>query len=350
MRFYCYLNPQTPGPDADGSIIEAITEQAVAADQVGFAAICLTEHHFSDYNTYGNSLLYGSYLAGKLSHAWVILTVAVAPLHNPLALVEQANLLDQLLQGRLIVGLGSGGSPLEFAGFDRDPADRRKLSDEVINVALDAWAHQPGDAPFEYKTTFDQGQMAGRIMPAPYRRPHPILGRPAINATGAKEAGQRGWPMFFGRVGPEGARQILAAYEAGLAEGGHDQQTIEICRHWSAMQKTVWLAETDADAMQQVEEPLRNLGALSSRAFSTGTTADAAHKQAVVGVAASDRQAFVEGATIIGSPDTFSARLAEYQESGVDQLALHFSFGFADRDQVRRSFDLFAEKVMPRFT
>lgn len=349
MRFYCYLNPQTPGPDADGPVIEAITEQAVAADQAGFAAVCLTEHHFSDYNTYGNSFLYGSYLAGKLSHAWVILTVAVAPLHNPLALVEQANLLDQLLEGRLIVGLGSGGSPLEFEGFSRDPADRRRLSDEVINVALEAWAHQPGDAPLKYKTTFDQGRMSGRIMPAPHRRPHPLLGRSAINEAGATEAGRRGWPLFFGRVGPDGARQILAAYESGLADGGHDQQTVEICRRWSAVQKTAWLAQTDDDAMRQADEPLRNLGRVSSRAFGGGASDDS-HTRSVVGVSASDRQGFVEGATIIGSPDTFVARLAEYEASGVEQLALHFSFGFADFDQVRRSFDLFVDKVMPRFT
>jgi alkanesulfonate monooxygenase SsuD/methylene tetrahydromethanopterin reductase-like flavin-dependent oxidoreductase (luciferase family) len=348
MRFYCYLNPQTPGPVADGPIIKAITEQAITADQAGFAAVCLTEHHFSDYNTYGNSFQYGSYLAGKLSQAWVILTVAVAPLHNPLALVEQANLLDQLLSGRLIVGLGSGGSPLEFDGFNRDPADRARLSNEVIDAALRAWAHRPEDGPFDYKTTFDSGRMRGRIMPAPYRLPHPLLGKSAINQAGAREAGRRGWPLFYGRVDPQGAQRIIATYRAGLDAGGHDAETIEICRRWSAMQKTVWLAETDDEAFAQTDGPLGELGRLSDRAF--GSVMDEAHKKSVVGVAASDRQAFIEGATIIGSPDTFSARLAEYEEAGVEQMALHFSFGFADADRVRRSFDLFVDKVMPRFS
>jgi alkanesulfonate monooxygenase SsuD/methylene tetrahydromethanopterin reductase-like flavin-dependent oxidoreductase (luciferase family) len=201
----------------------------------------------------------------------------------------------------------------------------------------------------DYETTFDSGRMRGRMMPAPYRRPHPLLGKSAINEAGARGAGERGWPLFFGRVGAEGARGMLAAYQAGLDAEGHSPETVEICNRWSAMQKTVWLAETDAEAFAQAEEPLSNLGRLSGQAFGGGAAGEA-QKKSVVGVAASDRQAFVEGATIIGSPDTFSARLAEYEAAGVEQMALHFSFGFADTDQVRRSFDLFADKVMPRFS
>jgi alkanesulfonate monooxygenase SsuD/methylene tetrahydromethanopterin reductase-like flavin-dependent oxidoreductase (luciferase family) len=47
MRFSIYLNAQSPGPAHDLDVIDAITAQAVLADQSGFAGVCLTEHHFT---------------------------------------------------------------------------------------------------------------------------------------------------------------------------------------------------------------------------------------------------------------------------------------------------------------
>ncbi len=100
----------------------AAIASAVKADQVGFRAIALTHHHFSNYNTYGNSFMFGAHLAAQMKQAWLLMQVAVAPLLNPLALVEDANLLDHLWHGRFIMGIGSGGSPLEFEGMGRDPS------------------------------------------------------------------------------------------------------------------------------------------------------------------------------------------------------------------------------------
>jgi len=351
MRFSLYLNPQTPGAAFDRDIIKAAAETAVIADRAGFAGICLTQHHFSNYNTYGNSFMFGSYLASQIKQAWLLLQVAVVPLQNPLVMVEDINLLDQLWDGRLIVGLGSGGSPLEFEGLGRDPMNRHQVMAEVMSVAKRAWAHTAGDPPLEYQTAHDRGVMRGRIMPGPFRQPHPLLARPAIRPVSWGEAGRQGVPLFFGRVGLDSAGQVMADYNAGLEESGLDEAQKAFCRSWSTMQKTVMVAATDAEAQAAIDEPLNNLHRLSVAAFAAYGDAQ---RKAVTGVSGDDpaafRKAFVEGATMIGSPETFAGLIRQYESVGIQHIALHMNFGFMDPAVTRRSLELFVDKVMPQFS
>jgi alkanesulfonate monooxygenase SsuD/methylene tetrahydromethanopterin reductase-like flavin-dependent oxidoreductase (luciferase family) len=231
----------------------------------------------------------------------------------------------------------------------RDPLRRHELTQEVMDVARRAWAHKPEDGPLEYQTTHDHGVMRGRIMPGPFR-PAPLLARAGLSPTSWRLAGREGTPLFFGRVGLEGAAQAMAEYRAGLEESGLSDEQKAFCLSWSTMQKTVMVADTDEAAMAAMEAPLGNLQALSAKAFAAYGDAQ---RKAVTGVSGDDpaafRKAFVEGATIIGSPDTFAGKLEDYARAGVEHVALHMNFGFMDPAISLKSLDLFVREVMPRF-
>ena len=181
MRFALYINPQTRGPDDDLKVIDAVTEQALEADERGYAAIYLTEHHFTGYNAFSDPFMFGAYLAPQIKQAWIGFSVAVPPLHHPLRFAEHCNILDNFTRGRAIIGVGVGGGPLEFAGYGRHPADKRELTDQVLDIALQAWAHQPGDPPLEIATSCFQGRLDGRSVPSSYRKPHPQLARACVS-------------------------------------------------------------------------------------------------------------------------------------------------------------------------
>ncbi|WP_288829449.1 LLM class flavin-dependent oxidoreductase [uncultured Paraburkholderia sp.] len=351
MFFTLYINPQTPGPEMDGAIMDAAVEDAIKADRAGFRGIALTHHHFSNYNTYGNSFMFGAYLASQIKQAWLLLQVAVAPLMNPLELVENANLLDQLWRGRFIMGAGSGGSPLEFEGLGRDPAQRGTLTAEVMQVADRAWNHKPGDLPLEYRTTHDSGVMRGRIMPGPYRNPRPLLARPSLSEPGWVDAGRSRLPLFFGRMGPEGAARAMEVYDEALRQTGCSVEEIEFCKDWTTMQKTVAISDDDASAHASIDEPLGNLHRLGQAAFAAY---GGEQRKAVTGMSGDDpesfRRAFVEGATIVGSPQTFIDKLKQYEDVGVRHVALHINFGFMRPEVSSRTLDLFIDKVMPKFS
>jgi len=50
-----------------------------------------------------------------------------------------------------------------------------------------------------------------------------------------------------------------------------------------------------------------------------------------------------------GSPDTVAGHIAEMRDMGVGQVMCWMNFGGLPHDKVRRSMELFAREVMPRF-
>jgi alkanesulfonate monooxygenase SsuD/methylene tetrahydromethanopterin reductase-like flavin-dependent oxidoreductase (luciferase family) len=50
-----------------------------------------------------------------------------------------------------------------------------------------------------------------------------------------------------------------------------------------------------------------------------------------------------------GSPDTVAARVEEFRRLGVGEMLCWMNFGGLAQDRVRRSMELFAREVIPRF-
>src|SRR3954447_18558751 len=115
MRFSIYSNPQTEGPEGDIAQIDLTVEQALRATEAGFDGIALTEHHVSGYNTFGDNIVMAANLAPQVrAGVRFFLAIVVPQLHHPMRLAQACNLLDILCRGEVVVGMGAGGSPLEF--------------------------------------------------------------------------------------------------------------------------------------------------------------------------------------------------------------------------------------------
>src|SRR5262245_56265515 len=112
MQFSLYINPQTSGPDNDLTVIKSAVKQIRYAEDQGFSTVYLTEHHFTGYNAFSDPLLFAAYLADKLKRMTISFSVAVLPLHNPVRFATQCSLLDNLLEGRFIAGVGTGGGSI----------------------------------------------------------------------------------------------------------------------------------------------------------------------------------------------------------------------------------------------
>jgi len=353
MKFFLYVNPQTPGPESDAEVIRRTTDHVLLADRSGFDAVCLTEHQFTDYNTYGDAFMYAAYLAPQLKRATIILTAAVPALHNPMALAQKANLLDQLSEGKAIIGLATGGSPTEFKGMGRDPSRRRGLMEQVVDILYEAWSLKPGDSPLQYETEHDHGEVHNRIMPAPFQKSHPRLGRASTSEDGMLYAAKQGWPWFFGRYMPAEAGQLLIRYEEALRQAGHSDEVIKECLEWTLMQKIVCVADTDEQAFADLGEPLKLYGDIFKIAYPSDSpkdmSLDSGNTQPKMGVRAIDTDQFVTRAMIVGSPETVVARLKEYESAGIRNFTACLYFGNLSPEKLDRSMRLFTERVMPQF-
>jgi alkanesulfonate monooxygenase SsuD/methylene tetrahydromethanopterin reductase-like flavin-dependent oxidoreductase (luciferase family) len=354
MRFALYLNPQTRGPEDDSRVIDLVTSMSLEADRLGFSAVMLTEHHFTGYNTFSDPFVFGAYLAPQLRQAWIGSSIVVAPLYDPLRFAEHCNLLDQLSHGRAIIGVGPGGSPIEFAGFGRDHRAARDLTEQVLDIALQAWAHQYGAPPLEFETPFMKGRLDGRVMPTSVRKPHPLLARACVSDASVVRSATRGWPIFTGRFPPERTGRQWQLYRDTLASAGHPPSLVQECLEWSAALKMIYVAETDAQAWSDVEVPITNYlqaawvaNSADSLEAEISRTSDG-HVVYATSVPAETRHAMIERAMIVGGPETVASTLRAYASVGIEHMMLWFVWGYNTPERVWRSFELFNQEVRPR--
>lgn len=105
----------------------------VVADQLGFDVGWLAEHHFKE-------------AAGRLPSLFPMLAAAaertrrirlgasviLLPFTHPLRVAEDAAVVDALSDGRLELGVGSGGDLLEFEAYGVDLAQRHPLTTTAL--------------------------------------------------------------------------------------------------------------------------------------------------------------------------------------------------------------------------
>jgi probable F420-dependent oxidoreductase len=151
---------------------------AVDAERLGYGSVWVSEH-----------LYHASYVAARLGdrpyhEALTVLTAAatvtervrlgtsvlVLPWHHPARLAKQIASLDQLSDGRVVLGVGVAQTPDEFANLGVSYATRGAVTDEAIDAIRALWEQ---DVPAYHGEHF---QFSGlRFSPKPHQARLPIL-------------------------------------------------------------------------------------------------------------------------------------------------------------------------------
>jgi alkanesulfonate monooxygenase SsuD/methylene tetrahydromethanopterin reductase-like flavin-dependent oxidoreductase (luciferase family) len=98
------------------------------ADEAGFSAFHLAEHHGSELCMAPNQELVIAAASQVTTNIRLGPMVKLLPLHHPVRIVEDMCVADQLSGGRLDFGVGSGVAPIEHAWFGSDWKERRERS------------------------------------------------------------------------------------------------------------------------------------------------------------------------------------------------------------------------------
>lgn len=107
------------------------------AEELGFQSIWGVEHHFTDYTMCPDVTQFLSYWAGRNPNLGLGTMVIVLPWHDPLRVAEEVAMLDNMSNGRVILGIGRGLGRVEFEGFGRDMNSAREYFTESAEMILE---------------------------------------------------------------------------------------------------------------------------------------------------------------------------------------------------------------------
>jgi len=151
------------------SLRESIA-QVQAAEAAGLDSVWVSEHHFHEAHFVGSLAAYCGAMLQATDRITVGYGLALAPLHDPVRMAEDAAFLDVLSNGRFVLGLGLGYRDIEYAGFGTERRYRVGRTEELIDICRQAWTGEEIDHVGRHYT-----RTGIRVSPVPERPAGPPI-------------------------------------------------------------------------------------------------------------------------------------------------------------------------------
>ena len=332
MRFGTFHLMERPFTKSEPQVYREQLAQMKLADELGFHAIWLTEHHFSSVpyvpDVDGEYCISASPYAMACAASQITKTVRIGtavkvlPLEHPLRTAEDVAMADILSGGRIDFGIGLGYRKYEFDGLDIPMEEKLDRYKEALEIILGAWTTDE----FSYDGRYWKVPRLS-LVPRPVQQPHP----PVWIAS-------RYTPRDVIDFALDGGYKLLAAWQpanelrdsfqmvkqARAARGVPDAPFDFACiRH-------VFVAETDAEAQRE--------GAAAVDYYLKSTV-----QFRPVGDHEKEQMIFGGSETCIEKIRVLN------EEAGINNLICWMNFGALDQKKVARSMRLFADTVLPVF-
>jgi natural product biosynthesis luciferase-like monooxygenase protein len=322
-------------PELDGGAADLFShmlDQICLADDLGYHAVWLTEHHFHRYGgLVPNPAVFGAAIAVRTRRIRIGVAVSVLPLHQPMTVAEDYAMLDVLSRGRLEFGIGKGSVQDEYRQLAMPTEDAAAVFEEASELIARGWStatltHTGSRFQFPELT----------LLPRPVQQPHPPIW---VGVTGSRSsfewAGRHGYHLMVlpYLVPTDVLKDCLAVYFDALCAAGHDPARQEILAKFH-----VFVADSAAEARRLAAPAYENYQDLMA----------ARTRQNCVGPVWDEHVAAYK--VIAGSPEECIERIRHWRETlGITQIGGTFHFGGLAQEPTLRSIELFAREVEPAF-
>jgi alkanesulfonate monooxygenase SsuD/methylene tetrahydromethanopterin reductase-like flavin-dependent oxidoreductase (luciferase family) len=311
-----------------------------AADTAGFFCYHLAEHHATPLGMAPSPALFLAAAAQRTQRIRLGPLVYLLPLYNPLRLIEEVSMLDQLSGGRLELGVGRGVVPYELRYFGVDPDDTRAIFDEALAVLVKGLTNtRLTFAGQHYKYTDVPMELR------PLQQPYPPLWYPTHNPESIQYAARHGY-NFVG-LGPAAAvREHVDLYWQTWEAHRHDPGRLSghVAAPKVGILRQVVVAETDDEALEATRAAHRDWYRSIMKLWHDHDD------HSVDGLFGWDTATQHE-TILFGSPSRVREQLAHLVEtSGCNYVVCSLAWGTLPQEQRLRSLRLFIEDVMPAFS
>ena len=335
--------------------LEEDREAVLLADRLGYEEAFIGEHVTDLAETITNCLIFIATLARDTKRIRLGSgTVNLANRHPAVTAAEIA-MVDTMLEGRFILGVGPGGLPSDAEMMQSMDEDRNALFVEAMDHMLALWTREP---PYrlegrKWRLTTERTWTADLGMGAmlkPFQRPHPPIVVTAIlpNSNGISAAAARGWtPISANFVHPWVIRTHWPKYAEGCARVGRKALPAD----WRVA-KSIFVADDEATVRRMTRDAgnpfgyyLRNL---QRKALRTRGNAFFKHDPSVPDEAVTEEY-LVSQLLIAGTVNEVAEKLLAFREHiGAFGTLLYVGHDWADARAMRRSMELMATEVLPR--
>jgi limonene 1,2-monooxygenase len=340
MRFGTFMAPFHPVGQNPTLALERDLDLIARLDQWGFHEAWIGEHHSAGYEIIASPEVFIGVAAERTKHIRLGTGVSSLPYHHPLMLADRMVLLDHLTRGRSMLGVGPGQltSDAHMLGI---PADtQRPRMEEALDVIMALVRGETVTYECDWFTVRD-----ARLQLRPYSDPcFDIAVAASFSPTGARAAGRHGIGMLSVAATARQGMDLLAhhwdLWEELGAESGHPADRSK----WRLV-GPMHLAETREQAERDVEYGIAQFSRYFTHVLPAGPVQGDTAAEIIENNKAS-------GFATIGTPDDAIARIEELIEAsgGGFGAFLLFDHDWATPAAKLRSYELFAQFVMPRFT
>jgi alkanesulfonate monooxygenase SsuD/methylene tetrahydromethanopterin reductase-like flavin-dependent oxidoreductase (luciferase family) len=333
---------------SDGDVLRSQLAIAEQAEGWGFESLWTPEHHFTRYHMMPNPAQFLTYMAGRTTTLRLGTMVMILPWHEPIRVAEEISWVDQVSNGRVILGVGRGLGPIEFDNFRLEMGESRQRFVEyarAISESLEAGVIQ-ADGPLYH-------QPPAHIRPPSFASFRGRTYATAVSPESAKIMAGLGYGLLLIAQKPwETVKRETAEYrELFLEVNGHEPPPPVLANYTTVHESAGRAREMHEQyAMEYARSTIDHYDFTNKRLQSVeGYEYYAGLNRNIEKHGLPEFNRFLADLQLSGTPDELvEATTERVRELGAGGVINVLSFGGMPPEEAQANAELYARTVLPR--
>ncbi len=330
-------------------------EAILLADRLGYHEAFIGEHLSDVCETIPSCLSFIASVAHDTKQIRLGSGTVNLPNTHPAQVASHVAMIDHMLEGRFIFGIGPGGLRSDMEVMNNLDADRNAMFVECIDQVLALWTKDP---PYDLTGKYWNVSTRRTLLPdtgmgvfiKPYQKPHPPIVVTVVvpHSKGLAAAAARGWqPITANFIPVEAVATHWPMYVQGCRQGNLQEDH----RHWR-IARSIFVGDDDTAARRFATD--RNgphwfyYWNLIEKRRAIGGVSAFKHDPSLPDSAVTPEY-LIDRLVIAGGVDRVAEQILELRKRvGPFGSLLYCGHDWVDPQQAKRSMELMANEVMPR--
>ena len=338
LGFGLFLPPFHPVEENPSLALERDAQLVEHVERMDFDEAWIGEHHSGGWEIISSPELFIAALAGRTSRIKLGAGVVSLPYHHPYMVAERAIQLSHHTKGRFILGLGPGALPSDAAMLGLDAPQLRPRTQQAASAVVRLLAGETVTEETDWYTLRD-----ARVQLRPYQGKRvEVCAASVVSPSGAVLAGSHGLGLLsIGGTSQAGFSALAQNWSVTEKKAAEAKKSVHR-KDWRVV-GLMHIAPTREQAREDVKSGLDAWVKYFNEVAALPLVPSGSVESALDSMMDS-------GIVMVGDPDDATAHIRNLQEQtgGFGKLLL-MGHNWANYENTRRSYELIARYVMPKF-